>query len=47
MANMSFEDYLKGRSKYERQKSREKLFEQEQIWKQICNELDWEFIKCI
>ncbi len=28
-------------------KSREKLFEQEQIWKQICNELDWEFIKCI
>lgn len=28
-------------------KSREKLFEQEQIWKQICNELNWEFIKCI
>ena len=27
MANMSFEDYLKGRSKYERQKSREKLLE--------------------
>ena len=28
-------------------KSREKLFEQENIWKGICSDLDWEFIKCI
>jgi hypothetical protein len=28
-------------------KSREKLFEQENIWKDICKELDWKFIKCI
>ena len=28
-------------------KSREKLFEQESIWKEICKELDWKFIKCI
>lgn len=28
-------------------KSREKLFEQETIWKNICKELDWDFIKCI
>ena len=28
-------------------KSREKLFEQETIWKGICKELDWKFIKCI
>lgn len=28
-------------------KSREKLFEQENIWKGICAELDWKFIKCI
>ena len=28
-------------------KSREKLFEQENIWKGICKELDWEFIRCI
>lgn len=28
-------------------KSREKLFEQEFIWKQICEELGWTFIKCI
>lgn len=28
-------------------KSREKLFEQENIWKGICKELGWKFIKCI
>ena len=28
-------------------KSREKLFEQENIWKDICKELNWKFIKCI
>ena len=28
-------------------KSREKLFEQEQIWKNICKELNWKFINCI
>jgi hypothetical protein len=28
-------------------KSREKLFEQEKIWKGICNELKWEFIPSI
>ena len=28
-------------------KSREKLFEQEAIWKKICGDLGWEFIKCI
>ena len=28
-------------------KSREKLFEQENIWKGICKELNWKFIKCI
>lgn len=28
-------------------KSREKLFEQENIWRGICKELDWKFIKCI
>ena len=28
-------------------KSREKLFEQENIWKGICKELEWKFLKCI
>ena len=28
-------------------KSREKLFEQENIWKDICKELGWKFLKCI
>ena len=28
-------------------KSREKLFEQESIWKEICKDLEWKFIKCI
>lgn len=28
-------------------KSREKLFEQENIWKNICKELNWVFIPCI
>lgn len=28
-------------------KSREKLFEQEEIWKNICNEIKWKFIRCI
>ena len=28
-------------------KSREKLFEQESIWKEICKDLGWKFIKCI
>ncbi len=28
-------------------KSREKLFEQENIWKNICKELNWEFKACI
>ena len=28
-------------------KSREKLFEQEKIWKLICSELGWKFINCI
>ena len=28
-------------------KSREKLFEQEKIWKNICKELNWEFKPCI
>ncbi len=28
-------------------KSRQKLFEQESIWKNICKELDWVFIPCI
>lgn len=28
-------------------KSREKLFEQEEIWKRICNDLEWKFIRCI
>ena len=28
-------------------KSREKLFEQEQIWKNICSEVGWDFIRCI
>ncbi len=28
-------------------KSRDKLFEQENIWKNICKELNWKFIKCI
>lgn len=28
-------------------KSREKLFEQEVIWKNICKELNWKFIRCI
>jgi hypothetical protein len=28
-------------------KSREKLFEQESIWKKICEDLNWEFIQCI
>ena len=28
-------------------KSREKLFEQEAIWRNICNDLNWEFIPCI
>ena len=28
-------------------KSREKLFEQEKIWKEICKELNWEFKPCI
>ena len=28
-------------------KSRQKLFEQEDIWKKICKELDWEFIASI
>lgn len=28
-------------------KSREKLFEQEGIWKKICNEINWEFKPCI
>lgn len=28
-------------------KSREKLFEQEDIWKKICKDLDWKFIRCI
>ncbi len=28
-------------------KSREKLFEQEVIWKGICEELKWKFIRCI
>lgn len=28
-------------------KSREKLFEQESIWKNICNDLGWKFIRCI
>jgi len=28
-------------------KSREKLHQQDQIWKQICNYLNWQFIPCI
>tara|TARA_B110001450_G_scaffold42652_1_gene38888 strand:- start:7195 stop:8310 length:1116 start_codon:yes stop_codon:yes gene_type:complete len=28
-------------------KSREKLFEQENIWRKICTELEWTFIPCI
>ena len=28
-------------------KSREKLFEQERIWKNICDDLGWKFIRCI
>ena len=28
-------------------KSREKLFEQENIWKDICKELGWKFLNCI
>ena len=28
-------------------KSREKLFEQESIWRKICEDLNWEFIQCI
>lgn len=28
-------------------KSREKLFEQESIWRKICSDLNWEFIPCI
>ena len=28
-------------------KSREKLFEQEKIWKEICSELNWKFISCV
>jgi hypothetical protein len=28
-------------------KSREKLFEQEKIWKEICFELNWKFIPCV
>ena len=28
-------------------KSREKLFEQEKIWKEICSELNWKFIPCV
>ena len=28
-------------------KSREKLLQQDRIWKQICQELKWEFIKSI
>ena len=28
-------------------KSRDKLFEQENIWKGICKELNWKFISCI
>jgi hypothetical protein len=28
-------------------KSREKMFEQEEIWKNICKEVGWKFIRCI
>lgn len=28
-------------------KSREKLHQQDQIWKQICNYLNWQFIPCL
>ena len=28
-------------------KDREKLIEQDSIWKKICNELDWEFITTV
>jgi hypothetical protein len=28
-------------------KSREKLFEQERIWKDICNDLGWKFVPSI
>ena len=28
-------------------KSREKLYQQDCIWKKICNELKWEYIKTI
>ena len=28
-------------------KSREKLYQQDKIWKMICQELNWEFIKSI
>ena len=28
-------------------KSREKLHQQDQIWKKICEELKWEFIKSL
>ena len=28
-------------------KDRKKLYDQEQIWKKICNELKWEFIPSI
>jgi hypothetical protein len=28
-------------------KDREKLIEQDEIWKKICEELDWEFIPTI
>lgn len=37
-------DYL---SYFSLLKSRDKLFEQEVIWKKICDELNWEFIKSI
>ena len=28
-------------------KSREKLYDQDQIWEKICKDLNWEFIKSI
>jgi hypothetical protein len=28
-------------------KSKEKLYKQDQIWKKICHELSWEYIKTI
>ena len=28
-------------------KSREKLYQQDKIWKEICNDLDWQYINSI